>query len=181
MQAKLANFFPTARGAFGHRPAQLPAQSCCLLRAAPAAIFSASQGQKITIHDLSGSYWPVNHSGHSDRLASPSAPGMSRRNWVASLDKVRSGLNMLFINTDESRTALIIVSSFAHIFEDGVYVFPGFRLAQLFEKTAVALVNGNADKSFVGEVQIPQRLEDIILIDGLYFHLWHLFDGRLQI
>ena len=68
------------------------------------------------------------------------------------MDKVRSGLNMLFINTDESRTALIIVSSFAHIFEDGVYVFPGFRLAKLFEKIAEALVNGNADKSFVGEV-----------------------------
>lgn len=94
------------------------------------------------------------------------------------MDRERSGFYMPFINTDESRTALIIVSSFAHIFKDDVYVFSGFRLAQLFEKIAEALVNGNADKSFVGEVQIPQRLEYIILIDGLYFHLWHLFDGR---
>ncbi len=78
---------------------------------------------------------------------------------------------MLFTITDVSKTALIIVSSCPHLFQDGIDVFPGFWLTQLVQKIAEALMNSNADKSFIGEVQVPERFEHIILINGFYFHI----------
>ena len=81
---------------------------------------------------------------------------------------------MLLTKTDVSKTALIIVSSCPRLFQDGIDVFPGFRLAQLIQKIAEALLDGNADASFIGEIQVPERLEHIILINGFYFHIRHL-------
>lgn len=86
----------------------------------------------------------------------------------------RNGLKMLFIKTEVSRTALLIVSFCPHLFQDNIDVFLGFRFAQLVHKIAEALVDGNADPSSVWEMQIPERLEHIILINGFYFHIWHL-------
>ena len=80
---------------------------------------------------------------------------------------------MLFTMTDVSKTALIIVSSCPRLFQDGFDVFPGFGLAQLVQKIAEALVNGNADKGFIGKIQVPERLEHIILINGFYLHIQH--------
>ena len=84
---------------------------------------------------------------------------------------------MLFTMTDVSKTALIIVSSCPRLFQDGIDVFPGFRLSQIVQKIAEALVNGNADKGFIGKVQVPDRLEHIILINGFYFHIRHRIFG----
>ena len=78
---------------------------------------------------------------------------------------------MLFTKTDVSRTILIIVSFCPHLFQDCIDVFSGDRLAQLIKKIAEALVDGDANPCFVWEVQVPERLEHVILINGFYLHL----------
>lgn len=83
-------------------------------------------------------------------------------------------MKILFTKTDVSKTALIIVSSCPRLFQDGIDIFPGFRLAQLIEKIAKALLDGDADPSIIGEIQVPERLEHIIFINGFYFHIRHL-------
>jgi len=75
---------------------------------------------------------------------------------------------------DVSKTAPIIVSSCPRLFQDCINIFPGFRLAQLVQKIAEALLDGDVDTRFIGEIQIPERLEHVIFINGFYFHIRHL-------
>lgn len=72
---------------------------------------------------------------------------------------------MLFTKTEESRTILIIVSFCPHLFQDSIYIFFSFRFAQLVQKIAEALVDGDAYPSLVWEIQIPERLEHVILVN----------------
>ena len=61
--------------------------------------------------------------------------------------------------TEVSKTALIIVSSCSCHFQDGINVFQRFRLAQLVQKIAEALMNIDADPRLIGQVQVNERLE----------------------
>ena len=59
------------------------------------------------------------------------------------------------------------------LFQDCIDIFPGFRFTELVQKIAKALLDGDADPSFVGQIQLSDRLENIIFIDCFYLHIRH--------
>ena len=60
-----------------------------------------------------------------------------------------------------------------HLSKDGIDIFPGFRFTELVQKIAKALLDGDADPSFIGQIQLSDRLEHIVLINCFYFHIRH--------
>jgi len=62
-----------------------------------------------------------------------------------------------------------MVSFCPRLIQDRIDIFSCFRLAQLVQKIAKALMNSDADPRLIGQVQVSERLEHIILINSFYY------------
>ena len=66
-----------------------------------------------------------------------------------------------------------LIKNLPRLFQDGIDIFPGFRLTELVQKIAKALLDRDADPSIVWQIQLSDRLEHIVLIDCFYLHIRH--------